>query len=99
MVVQVNDGVTQPSRSRLVHHELLPLVNTEGLLGVPDVAANSNKKHSLRPFSKCGTKVGVTTCTASVPWARLMLFHLFYKLRVQRCIGVYMTAAPLKNVQ
>jgi len=76
MVVQANDVVTQPSRSGLVHREPLPAVNTEGLMGVPDVAANSNEKHSMRPFSMYGTKVGVTACTASVPWGRLVHFHL-----------------------
>ncbi len=98
MVVQVNDVVTQPSRSGLVHHESLPAVNTEGLLGVPDVAANNSKKHSWRPFSKYGTKVGVTTCTASVPWGRIVLFHLFNKRWVQSCCGVYMAPALLRPV-
>ncbi len=73
MVVQANDAVTQPSRSRLVHHALLPPVDTEGLLGVPGVACSNSKKHSFRPVSKYGTKVGVTTCTASVSWDRLVL--------------------------
>lgn len=32
----MNGVLTQPSKSRLVHHEPLPAVNTEGMLGVPE---------------------------------------------------------------
>jgi len=98
MVVQANDAVTQPSRSRLVHHALLPPVDTEGLLGVPGVACSNSKKHSFRPVSKYGTKVGVTTCTASVSWDRLVLIYLFNKSWVQCCCSVYMAAALLRPV-
>ncbi len=99
LVVQANDVVTQPSRSGLAHHEPLPAVNTESLLGVPDVAANSNEKHSLRPFSMYGTKVGVTSCTASIYTLGKACAVPLNTRWVQCCIGAYMTAALFRPVQ